>query len=86
MPWSFKIVYGFLSDNQETVNVSRRGWMIIMGAIQFASLLSIFVFDIQSCLIITILLTLTSLSEAFANVTSQAMMVIQARRDAENGQ
>jgi hypothetical protein len=34
---------------------------------------------------VTILLAMTSMSEAFTNVTSQAMMVIQARRDTING-
>jgi hypothetical protein len=32
-PWSFKLLYGLLSDNQSTINVSRRSWMIVMGAI-----------------------------------------------------
>ena len=86
IPWSLKLLYGLLSDNQKVLKVSRKGWMIAMGAIQFLSLFALFIFKIKSCLFISIFLALTSMSEAFTNVTSQAMMVIQARRDPENGQ
>jgi hypothetical protein len=33
LPWSFKLVYGFIGDNQSIFFISKRAWMIIMGAI-----------------------------------------------------
>ena len=46
MPWSFKLLYGLLSDNQSTLKIGRRGWMIAMGSIQFISLFTMFAFKI----------------------------------------
>ena len=86
MPWSFKIIYGIVSDNTASVGISRRAWIILTGAIQFLSLFILFAFEVKSPLLVAVLLALTSLGEAFTNVASQAMMVIQARRDPQNGQ
>ena len=89
MPWSFKIVYGIISDNANKMaefGLGRKNLILAMGAIQFISLISLFLFNFQSPMLTAALLALTSLGEAFTNVASQAMMVIQARRDEESGQ
>lgn len=86
LPWSFKILYGLTTDNVPIFGSRRKSWIIIMGAIQFLTLMSLFVFEPDDPLVVALVLSLTSFAEAFTNVISQAMMVVQARRDAQFGQ
>ena len=70
LPWSFKIIYGIVNDNTKLIGVSRRCLIILMGAIQFLSLITLFVFNVESPLLVSVILALTSFSEAFTNVSS----------------
>lgn len=76
LPWSFKIVYGLISDNVPICGTRRKSWLIIMGFIQFLTLMSLFIFEPDDALVVALVLALTSLSEAFTNVVSDAIMVI----------
>lgn len=86
LPWSFKILYGLTTDNVPILGSKRKSWIIIMGAIQFISLFSLWATEPDDPLVIALVLSLTSFAEAFTNVISQAMMVVQARRDPQFGQ
>ena len=47
-----------------------------MGIIQFISLFSIYLFEYDDPLVVAIVLAIASMSEAFTNVVSDAVMVI----------
>jgi len=79
IPWSFKILYGLISDNVPLCGLRRKPWLIIMGLIQFVTLFSIFLFEYDDPLVVALVLATASLSEAFTNVVSDAIMVIQSR-------
>lgn len=76
IPWSFKIIYGLISDNVPLCGTRRKSWLIIMGILQFLSLMSLFIFEFDDPLVVAILLAVASMSEAFVNVVSDAIMVI----------
>lgn len=85
IPWSFKIVYGLISDNVPLFGTRRKSYLIIMGIIQFLSLFSLYAFEFDDPLVVAIVLAFASMSEAFTNVVSDAIMVIQSRRDKKFG-
>jgi hypothetical protein len=76
LPWSFKILYGLISDNVPICGTRRKSYLIIMGFIQFLALFSVFLFEPEDPIIVAVLLALASMSEAFTNVVSDAIMVI----------
>ena len=85
IPWSFKIVYGLISDNVPLFGTRRKSYLIIMGIIQFLTLFSLYAFEFDDPLVVAILLAFASMSEAFTNVVSDAIMVIQSRKDKKFG-
>jgi len=76
LPWSFKILYGLISDNVPIAGTRRKSYLIIMGFVQFLALFSVYSFDFEEPIAIAVLLALASMSEAFVNVVSDAIMVI----------
>jgi Na+/melibiose symporter-like transporter len=76
IPWSFKILYGLISDNVPLCGLRRKPWLIIMGIVQFLCLFSLYLFEPDDPLVVACILALASLSEAFTNVVSDAIMVI----------
>ena len=76
LPWSFKIVYGLITDNVFIMGTQRKSYLIIMGFIQFVSLFSIYICEFKDPLVVTIILAIASMSMAFLNVVSYAIMVI----------
>jgi MFS family permease len=81
IPWSFKIVYGLISDNVPLFGTRRKSYLVIMGIIQFLTLFSLYAFEFEDPLVVAIMLAFASMSEAFTNVVSDAIMVIQSRKD-----
>ena len=76
LPWSFKIVYGLISDNVPICGTRRKSYLIIMGIIQFLATFSLYAFEFQDPLVVAIILAIANMSEAFTNVVSDAIMVI----------
>jgi MFS family permease len=85
IPWSFKIVYGLISDNLPLFGTRRKSYLVIMGIVQFLTLFALYAFEFEDPLVVAILLALASGSEAFTNVVSDAIMVIQSRKDPKFG-
>ena len=56
-----------------------------MGIIQFIALFSIYSFEFEDPLVVALVLATASMSEAFTNVVSDAIMVIQSRKDKAYG-
>ena len=76
LPWSLKILYGLISDNVPICGTRRKSWLIIMGIIEFTSLIILFFTLPEDPLIVTLLLMVASMAIAFINVVSNAIMVI----------
>lgn len=76
IPWSIKIIYGLISDNVPIAGTRRKSYIIIMGILQFVSLMAIFFVNDASAMSVSILLFLACLSEAFVNVVTDAIMCI----------
>jgi len=76
IPWSIKIIYGLISDNVPIAGTRRKSYIILMGLLQFVSLIAIYFVNDASAITVSILLTLACLSEAFVNVVADAIMCI----------
>ena len=74
-PWSIKLVYGLISDNVPIYGSKRRSYVIMMGFLQFASLLTVFSFELKNEKTISFLMFLASLSGAYLDVLVDALMV-----------
>ena len=75
IPWSIKLVYGLLSDNVAMFGSKRRSYVVLMGLLQFISLLAVFLFELKDERIITFMVFLASLSGAYLDVLVDALMV-----------
>lgn len=86
LPWTIKIFYGIMSDNVPIFGYFRKSYLILMGLLQFVTLLSIYKGELYNePLRFTILLTVANFSEAVVNVVTDAILCIEARKDKENG-
>ena len=43
-PWCMKILYGLISDNVPLFGTRRKSYIVIMGIVQFLSLIILYVF------------------------------------------
>lgn len=85
LPWSFKILYGLITDNVKLCGLKRKPYLIIFALIQTIGMFTLFFMDYDSALAVALILMLVSLSNAFSNVVVDAILVVQARRDPEMG-
>jgi hypothetical protein len=80
LPWSVKLIYGLTSDNVPIFGTRRKSYIVIMGIIQFVALFSVFLLNNQGHLTgpmtVAICLTFATMSEAFVNVVSDAIMCV----------
>ena len=85
IPWGVKLFYGVISDTFPIFKSRKKNWLILMGFIQTFCLIicSTIVFqDVNWFLFIQFMV---SVSAAFMDVVADAVMVMQARRDPEQG-
>jgi hypothetical protein len=75
-PWSVKILYGIVSDNVPIFGSKRKSYVVIMGLLQFVSLIVVFLFEVKDEKYVTALLFMASLSGAYLDVLVDALMVI----------
>lgn len=85
LPWSFKVIYGIVSDNVPVFGLRRRPYLIFFGLLQFVMMYLAYAYDGDSAVQLTIYLFFASLSAAFSNVVVDAIMVVQTRKDPEFG-
>jgi MFS-type transporter involved in bile tolerance (Atg22 family) len=77
IPWTIKILYGLISDNVPIQGTRRKSYIVLMGLVQFFSLILIFSLNSRaSPLGVALLLTFAAMSEAFVNVVADAIMCI----------
>ena len=85
IPWSCKIVFGFISDNVPICGSKRKSYLIICALLQIFSMLTLSVFTYDSVSLAATCTFLTTLSIAFSDVIVDSLIVIQARKDPDNG-
>lgn len=85
LPWSVKVLWGIIADTVQVCGSRKKSWLIINGFIQFSVLMILASVRIKSASFATALLTLVLATGAFMDVIVDALMVIQAKRDPENG-
>ena len=85
MPWSVKLLYGMISDNIPICGSKRKSYVVILGALQFLSLLFLYLFETENEKVVSGLLFLTSLSGAYLDVIVDALMVVESRQDSDDG-
>ena len=76
LPWSIKIVYGLISDNVPIAGTRRKSYIVLMGILQFISLIAIYFLHSSTPVTVSILLGIAALTEAFVNVVADAIMCI----------
>jgi len=81
LPWSLRILYGLISDNVPLCGTRRKSWVVLMGALQFAMLLTVGLTCPEDPMVVTAILFFASLAQAFVACVVDAIMVVQARRD-----
>ena len=85
LPWSFKIVYGLISDNVPIFGYRRIPYLIISGFVQFVALMSFFIFEPEDPIVVALILCTATLSLAIIMVVSEAIFVMQSRLDPKFG-
>jgi MFS family permease len=85
LPWTFKLLYGIVSDNFPLRGSKRKPYLIINGISLFVCLNVLSLFTESSPYFVAILLMMNSLNTAFNDVVVDAIMVVQSRKDPENG-
>ena len=76
LPWSFKILYGIISDNIPLYGSRRKSYLFIMSCIQFIAMLALFSYTGESEVIVAIMLTISSFTVAVNDVIVDSLMVI----------
>lgn len=76
MPWSFKILYGLISDNVPIFGSRRRSYLIILSCLQLASSLLLATYFGKNEKLTAFLLMCNSLSVAAMDVIVDSIMVI----------
>lgn len=85
LPWSVKLLYGMISDNVPLFGTKRKSYVVLLGLLQFVSLLAIYLLDIQSEVTFAVLLFAIQVTGAYLDVLVDAMMVVEAREDEDEG-
>lgn len=81
LPWCFKIVFGLITDNVPLCGLKRKPYLLFFALVQFASMLTLTLYNYESAVVVTSLLVVASLAQAFSNVVLDAILVVQARKD-----
>jgi hypothetical protein len=76
IPWGTKLLYGLISDNISLCGTKRKSYIVVMGLLQFFSLIYLYANPDLSIFSVTLCLVLVSFSESFVNVVSYGLMVI----------
>ena len=74
-PWSFKILFGIITDNVPIVGKYRKPYLIIMGLLQFMALVFVFIDRVNmSPFFFTASLAIANYAEAVGNVVTDALI------------
>ena len=76
IPFSIKVFFGIISDNIKIFGLRRKPYLIFFAFVQSIVMFCLFYFDTDSVLVVVLLLTLASLTNAFSNVVIEAILVV----------
>ena len=76
IPFSIKVFFGIISDNIKIFGLRRKPYLIFFAFVQSIVMFCLFYFDTDSVLVVALLLTLASLTNAFSNVVIEAILVV----------
>ena len=76
LPWSLRILFGLISDNVPLCGTRRKSWVMLMGALQFAMLLTVGLTCPTDPLVVTVLLFFWNVGQAFVACVVDAIMVV----------
>ena len=79
IPWSFKLLYGIISDNLPISGERRKPYLLLFSTAQFMAMVILSLTSELNYAWSTFLLMVGSLSVAFNDVTTDSLMVVQAR-------
>lgn len=81
VPWSFKIVYGFMSDNISVLNSKRRGHVLLNAACCITSMASIIIFGSQfGKYFVTFCCFVSQINMAYNDTVTDAMTVMATKK------
>ena len=76
LPWTFKILYGLISDNVPIYGSKRRSYCVLLSSVQLISCLLLTALADTNVYFSTLLLTIMSLTVAAMDVIVDSIMVI----------
>lgn len=85
IPLMLKIIFGMISDNISIAGSKRKPYIVIMGLLQFVSLIYAFVNNSKKAGIVTSMMTLVSFSIAFQEAVVDALICLRSKVDANYG-
>ena len=85
LPWGCKLLYGMIFDTFPICGSRKKAWMIILCILLAVTSAMATFMEFSSPLTVCILLAISSASTAGMDVIVDALMVMQAKRDPENG-
>ena len=85
IPWSCKIIFGFISDNVAIAGSKRKSYLFIGSVLQVVSMALMTIYAYDNIYLAVVCTFLTTLSIAFADVIVDSLMVIQSRKDPIDG-
>lgn len=81
VPWSFKIVYGFMSDNISVFNSKRRGHVLMNAACCMTSMASIILFGSSfGKYFVTFCCFISQINMAYNDTVTDAMTVMATKQ------
>ena len=85
LSWTPKLFYGIISDTFPIFGTRKKSYIMMMGFLQFATAWTIAMVKFDSPIYVCILGFFMNLASAFMDVVVDGLMVMQARRDQQNG-
>ena len=86
IPWSFKIIYGFASDNLQVFNSKRRGHLLMNTMCCILSMAAIIVFGVQfGKYFVTVCVFITQINMAYCDTVTDALTVQATKKGVKNG-
>ena len=85
LPWSVKIIYGFLSDNVPIFGSKRRSYLYIGAVMQIFSMSMMATNMILTAELAAAMMFISNISVAMSDVVLDSLMVVQSRIDPKHG-
>lgn len=85
LPWSIKIIYGFLSDNVPIFGSRRRSYLYIGALMQIFAMSAMSSNVVPTAEVAAAMMFISNVSVAMSDVVLDSLMVVQSRIDPKHG-